>query len=222
MLPAAVEGYLESLSERSSTGRSRHYCGQWAFTIIHFLHGPFEFGKDFIAKRSEGGRISSMPFQTKGGDVNLEVWRQARVQIDEMRANILAHPSFEAAYPRRVVFVSTGRFVGAAATSAQQYRDHLERLGEAGFEHWDTDRLVELICALPDVGFPAFAQGALLVALGEIDGQSTGSRPGPRDLLAGHGSCRRAPAKVCGAPRSRRRLSRIAYGGRIDATLRLM
>jgi len=56
------------------------------------MHGAFEFGKDFIAKRREEGVDYQYAFQTKAGDLGLSEWRECRGQIDMLRNNSLAHP----------------------------------------------------------------------------------------------------------------------------------
>ena len=108
-------------------------------------------------------------FQTKGGDIGLKGWREARGQIDEMRTNVIAHPAFDEFLPRKAVFVTTGSLVGAAPAEAQQYRNHLSKVGELGFVTWERSDLSAMIAALPDSGFAAYAEGELLVLLGQID-----------------------------------------------------
>ena len=61
------------------------HCFQVAanrFTDIHFLHGPFEFGMDFIAKGYDGGTFCQFAFQTKAGDLNRPAWDDCRGQIN--------------------------------------------------------------------------------------------------------------------------------------------
>ena len=115
------------------------------FRDIHFLHGQFEFGKDFIAKRDENGTLHQFTFQTKAGNLNLSGWNDVRGQIDMLRTNAIAHPNFDRTLPRKPVLVTTGRLAGAAPAAAQDYGTHLQQLGEGSFEIWDRERLVELI-----------------------------------------------------------------------------
>jgi hypothetical protein len=60
------------------------------FYDIHYLHGPFEFGKDFIAKCSDGAVTTQYSIQTKAGDIDLSAYRVVRGQIDDLRLNAVA------------------------------------------------------------------------------------------------------------------------------------
>jgi len=142
MLAAAIGNYIDSLTEREFDTPFIALLPLHGFTDIHFLHGPFEFGKDFIAKRKEDGVEYQYAFQTKAGDLGLSDWRACRGQIDMLRTNALAHPNFDKAMPRKARFVTTGRLVGGAALDAQEYREHLAQLKESDFVTWDRDTLV--------------------------------------------------------------------------------
>jgi len=119
------------------------------FTDIHLLHGAFEFGKDFIAKRNEDGNKYQYTFQTKAGNINLSDWGGCRAQIDMLRTNSVAHSNFDKTLPRRARFVITGRMIGGAPIAAQEYREHLNALGETDFETWDRDSLVDQLAIDP-------------------------------------------------------------------------
>ena len=64
-------------------------------------------------------------FQTKAGDIALTDWHSCRGQLDLLRTNALAHPSFNRMLPRKGVFVITGRLLGGAPLAAQDYAEHL-------------------------------------------------------------------------------------------------
>src|SRR5438552_15507535 len=114
MLIAAIEGYVNSLTEREFDAPFIALLRLHRFVDIHFLHGTFEFGKDFIAKRIEDGVQYQYVFQTKAGDLSLSEWHACRGQIDMLRTDVLAHPNFAKDLPRRARFVTTGRLVGGA------------------------------------------------------------------------------------------------------------
>jgi len=139
MLAAAIGNYIDSLTEREFDTPFMALLRLHGFTDIHFLHGAFEFGKDFIAKRKEDGIEYQYAFQTKAGDLGLSEWKECRGQIDMLRVNSLAHPNFDKAIPRKARFVTTGRLVGGAPLDAQEYREHLARLNESEFVAWDRD-----------------------------------------------------------------------------------
>jgi hypothetical protein len=164
-----LDAYLDGLkSEREFDAPFVVLLRGLGFFDIHFLHGKWEFGKDFIAKRVEAGRTIQYAFQTKGGDLDLSAWRDARHQVDELRRNVLGHPRFDRALDRRAVFVTTGRLVGAAPTEAQEYKRYLEEdLHELSFETWERGELVDYLQQVPLLGVsPATS---LVRALVDID-----------------------------------------------------
>ena len=112
MLADAIGNYVDSLAEREFDAPFIALLRLHGFTDIHFLHGPFEFGKDFIAKRVEEGVQYQYAFQTKAGNIGISEWNQCRGQIDLLRTDALAHPNFDGNLPRRARFVITGRLWG--------------------------------------------------------------------------------------------------------------
>ena len=171
MIADVAGSYLDSLEEREFDKPFLALLRSVGFSDIHFLHGSFEFGKDFIAKGPDQGAPAQFLFQTKAGDIGVTDWRACRGQIDMLRTDSLAHPAFDDRMPRKAVFVTTGRLVGAAALASQEYARHLEQLGETGFVTWDRETLVELIANNPEIGLASDAQGALLELIGQIDQQ---------------------------------------------------
>lgn len=149
MLADAIGNYVDSLTEREFDAPFIALLHLHRFTDIHFLHGPFEFGKDFIAKRVEGGVQYQYAFQTKAGNIGISEWNQCRGQIDLLRTDALAHPNFSRDLLRRARFVITGRLVGGASLAAQEYGQHLEALGETHFLTWDRDTIVEMLAVDP-------------------------------------------------------------------------
>jgi hypothetical protein len=149
MLVDVIANYVDSLTEREFDPPFMALLRISGFTDIHFLHGTFEFGKDFIAKRLDAGVTYQYAFQTKAGDIALGDWNQCRGQIDLLRTDALAHPNFDASLPRRAIFVTTGRLVGGASLAAQSYRQHLDALGESKFLTWDRDTIIEMLASSP-------------------------------------------------------------------------
>lgn len=149
MLADVIGSYVDSLTEREFDAPFLALLRLDGFTDIHFLHGPFEFGKDFIAKGAEDGGVYQYAFQTKAGDIGLSAWHECRGQIDMLRTDALAHPNFDKNIERRPVLVTTGRLIGGAALAAQQYREHLESRGEGSFATWDRDTIVEMLALNP-------------------------------------------------------------------------
>jgi len=152
MLDGVIDGYLQGVTERGFDMPLMALLSSQGFYDIHKLHGAFEFGKDFIAKRNDGGVVRQYAIQSKKGDINQGLWRRIRPQIDEARYNTIAHPSFDSTLPRIAVLVTTGRLVGSSAADAQQYREDLDRRNEIGFEVWDQDRLRNWLIRDPNCG----------------------------------------------------------------------
>lgn len=151
MLADAIGSYIDTLTEREFDAPFIALLRFLGFDDIHFLHDSFEFGKDFIAKRTEAGGRKQYAFQTKGGDIGISLWNGCRGQIDLLRTNMLAHPSFDASLPREARFVCTGRLVGGAKLAAQDYKAQLHERDELDFQVWDRELLVELIATSPEI-----------------------------------------------------------------------
>jgi hypothetical protein len=169
VLDNVVANYLDNLEEREFDAPFMALLRATGFREIHLLHGPFEFGKDFIAQNTDAGLPCQFAFQTKAGDIGLADWNVCRGQIDLLRTNSLAHPAFDTQLPRRAVFVTTGRLVGGAALAAQEYSRFLGQNGETGFTTWDKEKLVELISRSPEIGLSGHSNGPLLSIVGAID-----------------------------------------------------
>jgi len=65
MIANVIGSYLDNLEEREFDAPFMSLLRGLRFTDIHFLHGPFEFGKDFIAKGYDGGRSASSHFKQR-------------------------------------------------------------------------------------------------------------------------------------------------------------
>lgn len=169
MIESVIGSYLDSLEEREFDEPFMALLRANGFTEIHFLHGAFEFGKDFIGRGLDAGTPCQFCFQTKAGNIGISDWGEARRQIDEMRTNKIAHAAFDRNIPVRVVFVTTGRLVGAARAASQEYRDYLKTLGEIDFTVWEREDLIEKMSHSPEVGLAGSSEGPLHAALGKID-----------------------------------------------------
>jgi hypothetical protein len=169
MLDDVIVNYLQTLDEREFDAPFIALLRASGFSDIHFLHGTFEFGKDFIAKRMEGATRYQWTFQTKAGDLDLNAWHHIRGQIDLLRTANLAHSAFDSTLPRQAVLVTTGRLIGAAPLAAQDYARHLEALHETGFVVWDRDTLTTDIKNSLEVVLGGTVDGALLSVVGKVE-----------------------------------------------------
>lgn len=168
MLDDVLGNYLDTLTEREFDAPFLAMLRARGYYDVHFLHGAFEFGKDFIAKIDSATGTYQVSFQTKGGNIGINDWRGARGQIDEMRTNNLAHPNFDTSLPRRTIFVTTGRLTGAAPVSSQEYGRHLDQLGEGGFEVWDRETIIGDLTRHPELGVAGNLDEALLRVVAEV------------------------------------------------------
>jgi hypothetical protein len=174
MLDDVLGKYLNDLEEREFDAPFMALLQSMGYRDIHFLHGTFEFGKDFIAKRTDSERIIQYVFQTKAGNIALGEWNNLRGQVDLLRTNVLAHPNFDTALPRSAVLVTTGRLVGGAPLAAQDYKNYLISLGEIGFDVWDRETLLSFLKEIPEIGLIGSVQAEFLGLLARIDmGQPT-------------------------------------------------
>lgn len=181
MLRDVVAGFLDTVTEREFDAPLIALLAARGFTDVHFLHGAFEFGKDFIAKGPkppDGDTGTGDPaswaehqfaLQSKAGDLGLAEWRAVRLQIDDARLDDLAHPAFDRDLPRAAVLVTTGRLTGAAAVQAGDYRASERRRGRPDFEVWDRERLLEWLADSPEAGLAGTSDGPILALAGAID-----------------------------------------------------
>lgn len=174
MLRNVLENYIDTISEREFDVPFLGLLFNNGFYDIHYLHGAFEFGKDFIAKKEIDGQQIQFVFQSKAGDIGVTEWRELRYQIDEMRTNYAAHPNYDNKLPLAAVAVTTGRLVGGASISAQEYNEYLLKRGEVGFEVWDKDKLIEMITAT-DPTICNLSQGARFLQLIAVLRQKEGT-----------------------------------------------
>jgi len=145
LLESVTAAYLEGLTEREFDVPFMTLLRHGGFYDIHLLHGQYEFGKDFIAKRNDDGEQCQYAFQTKAGDLTARGWAEIRPQVDELRVSALGHPDFDESLPRKARLVTTGRLKGKTALLVQEYSQECGKRNEPTLEVWDHERLVEKI-----------------------------------------------------------------------------
>lgn len=149
ILESAISEFLDRLpTERHFDAPFMALLRLHGYYDIHFLHGPVEFGKDFIAKRVESGRTLQYTFQSKLGDIGRAEWAgKVQPQCEEMAIQTLAHPGFDVNLERISVLVLTGRLVAQAITLSQGYVNGLAVRRLPPLKIWDHERLVEMLSA---------------------------------------------------------------------------
>ena len=166
MLADVLGSFLDAAEEREFDAPLMELLRARGFFDIHFVHGPFEFGKDVIAKLDGAGGNEQWAFQSKAGDINQGDWNRLRGQLESLRTNPIAHPSFDREVPRRPVLVTTGRLVGGAAVDAQQWAEYLRGRGEIPVEVWDRERLIEYLS--PEIAIAGTIPASFLAFIGRI------------------------------------------------------
>lgn len=145
MLRNVLEDYLNSIVERDFDYPLMSLLQAMGFYDIHFTHGAIEFGKDFIAKKVEGGIKYQYAIQSKKGNISQGLWRnEIRGQVEEAIVSDLSHPQFSTILPRKVVLVTTGRLTGNARLAAQEFKTKLEadsQVQELVF--WEKEQLIQ-------------------------------------------------------------------------------
>ena len=144
MLNDAIASWISGLSERQFDEPVIWLLRGHGFYDIHFTHGTFEFGKDFIAKRNEPTPVQ-YAVQSKAGDIGGGEWSLMLGQLNEMVAPLLAHPNCDRALHRRHVLLTTGILKGKAILSATAYRDQVASRGDGEFVIWDRETLAEML-----------------------------------------------------------------------------
>src|ERR1700690_2005864 len=84
MLAAAFGNWVSQLHERGFDESFISLLRAHGFYDIHFRHGQFEFGKDFVAKRDGDGQEVQYGFQSKAGDINGSDWDGIYSQLEEL------------------------------------------------------------------------------------------------------------------------------------------
>ncbi len=178
MLRNVVQTFLETLTERELDAPLLAILSARGFTDIHFLHGPFEFGKDVIAKKMDpDGVHRQYAIQSKGGDLGAAEWRAVRPQLEECGYNDIAHPGFDATLPRAVMLVTTGRLKGSASSDAQQWGLRQKSRGIDVFDVWDRDKLAGWMNDDPSLGLAGSAMSGGLLDLALAIQRRTVSEP---------------------------------------------
>jgi hypothetical protein len=117
------------------------------FYDIHVTDGGSEFGKDFIAKRNEGGTIYQYVIQAKRGDINQPDFRN-KIMGQILEAVILrnlSHSQLDRNLPQRTILMTTGELVDNAFIALNEMNSSLvEDYGKEPIEFWGKNKLIEL------------------------------------------------------------------------------
>ena len=170
MLSDVLGNFIDSASEREFDAPFIEMLRAMRYRDIHFLHGSFEFGKDFIAKRETDDHVDQCAIQSKAGDLNQDGFRKVRLQLDEIRMNSRAHPGFDTDLPLVVILVITGRLTGGASVSAQEYVQYVQRTDGTRVEIWDREDLLSTLSSHPEAGLAGNSERILSIVGRIADG----------------------------------------------------
>jgi hypothetical protein len=143
MLTAAFGNWIDAISERGFDGAFLCLLRANGYHDVHFTHGSYEFGRDVVAKITDGGRVIQCAFQSKAGDISGNDWEGMFSQLFELVTMPSTHPSFDQSLPRRCFLVTTGQLKGKAAQSAENFRAEMKSSKAVDFEVLDRGRLIE-------------------------------------------------------------------------------
>lgn len=149
MLESVIESYIDTLREREFDAPFNAILHGLDFYDVHCIHGTFEFGKDFVAKRKEGDTVFQYAIQTKADSVSLSNWRSTiRGQLDSAVRVPLAHPSYDTNLRRKVVLCCTKKLEGSVNIETEAYRNEVRGIFDIDFEVWDGNRIIEFITSI--------------------------------------------------------------------------
>ena len=145
MQRSVLERWIDGLQERRFDTPFLIMLRASGFYDIHFTHGSYEFGKDFIAKKIANGEAHQYGFQSKAGDISGSDWDSIHGQMEELVESWLVHPNYDKALPREHRLVVTGALRGKAILSAKQFKERLAARGEGRFRVWDRENLLDML-----------------------------------------------------------------------------
>ncbi len=107
MIDRIVENWLTKTNEKGYQIPFCQYLLSDNYTILHVSsHGQMEQGKDIIALDK-----NEVPcgFQLKSGDINANVWRKIKGEIDELVEIPISYPNLDKNVKHRAILVTNGR-----------------------------------------------------------------------------------------------------------------
>jgi hypothetical protein len=145
MLRNVLEDYLNSVKEREFDYPLMSLLNAMGFYDIHVTDGGSEFGKDFIAKRTEEGVKYQYTIQSKRGDINQPDFRNKIMGqlLEAIVLKRLSHAQLDTALPQRFVLVTTGELKDNAFLELRELNYQFKELNKEEVEFWGKNRLIE-------------------------------------------------------------------------------
>jgi len=173
---SVIEGWLDQLLERDFDEPLLAILRSRGFADIHYTHGPYEFGKDFVAKLKLTDETHQYGIQCKAGDIGGAEFDSIRGQLDELTSSRLAHPSYDAALPKKHVLLTTGRLKGKAIQSAKDVAERIRSRKEGEFLVWDRETLIDFISTSDPMRFGPSLSPQIVPLLGKLVGTTSTHR----------------------------------------------
>ena len=144
MLKNVIENYLTSIREVQFFAPFKVLLENLDYYDVHLLHGPTEFGKDFIAKKNIGDKVVQYSFQIKAGDINLSKFTgEIKPQLLEIITNKISHPNFNSSLTQEIVFVTTGIVKPPATISFQEFNSYIQQeLNAPPIVTWERSKIL--------------------------------------------------------------------------------
>ncbi|MBX3293814.1 MAG: restriction endonuclease [Acidobacteria bacterium] len=146
MLRNVLEDYLNSVKEREFYYPFLSLLHAMGFYDIHITDGGREFGKDFIAKRSENSITYQYVIQAKRGDIRQVDFRNNIMGqlLEAVVTRNLSHPQLDRTLPQKTLLMTTGELVDNAFILMNNFNDELEqRYSRHRVEFWGKNNLIE-------------------------------------------------------------------------------
>lgn len=107
MIGKLIENWLTKTSERGYMPAFCQLLISQGYKLLYVSpHGPDEAGKDIIAKDKDGKIYA---FQLKDGDINLNLFRQYKGELEELLKHPIIHPSVHVKSKFKSILVVNGR-----------------------------------------------------------------------------------------------------------------
>lgn len=127
MIERIVENWLTNTNEKGYQIPFCQYLISNNCTILHVsAHGPMEQGKDIIAIDENGIPCA---FQLKSGDINGNVWRGIKGEIDELVEIPINYPKIDKKIKHRSIFVTNGRITDKVRRDVDDRNSRYRQLG---------------------------------------------------------------------------------------------
>lgn len=127
MIERIIENWLTNTNERGYEIPFCQYLISNGYTVLHLSsHGPMEQGKDIIATDPNGYPCA---FQLKAGNIDGNIWRRIKGEIDELIEIPINYPKIRKDIPHRAAFVTNGTISDKVRRDVDDRNYRLRQMG---------------------------------------------------------------------------------------------